>query len=113
MPQEPAATDSIPPAIDTERRRRPRLEPPACEPCGSGDKTHMLPDVQRKPLAATLPDGTTERRRQRVYLDPCAACGREEHLRVMLRTPYFLYVRCERCVVMWTVPKPGPQLFGK
>lgn len=25
----------------------------------------------------------------------------------MLRTPYVLYVRCERCPAMWTVAKPG------
>jgi hypothetical protein len=31
---------------------------------------------------------------------------------VMLRTPYFLYVRCESCIVLWTVPKPGNELFG-
>jgi hypothetical protein len=114
MPQEPAATDSIPPAaIDTERRREPRLQPPDCEPCGSGDNTQMLSQGQREPLYATLPSGPTERRQERLRLAPCAACGQENHLRVMLRTPYFLYVRCERCVIMWTVPKPGPQLFGK
>ena len=114
MPQEPAATESIPPAaIDTERRRPPRPQPPACDSRGSGDTTHMLPEVQRKPVCATLPNRPTERRQQRLRLDPCAACGYQEHLRIMLRTPYFLYVRCEKCLIMWTVPKPGRQLFGK
>ena len=75
-------------------------------------EAHMLPDGPRKPLQATLTGTPIERRRDRVHLAPCATCGHDTHLRVMLRTPYFLYVRCESCIVLWTVPKPGNELFG-
>jgi hypothetical protein len=66
----------------------------------------MLPEGPRRPLDATLTSRVAERRRDRVVLDVCTTCGDGTALRVMLRTPYFLYVRCERCVVMWTIEKP-------
>ena len=65
----------------------------------------MLPDTRRKPLPATLRDPTEERRQNRLAPDPCAFCGHA--VRVMLRTPYVLYMRCDRCLSMWTIPKPG------
>jgi hypothetical protein len=65
----------------------------------------MLPDGPRRPLNATL-TGPAERRHDRLVLAACTKCGNDAALRVMLRTPYVLYVRCERCVVMWTVSKP-------
>jgi hypothetical protein len=68
-------------------------------------ETHMLPDGPRRPLDATL-TGPAERRHDRLVLAACTTCGHDTALRVMLRTPYVLYVRCERCVVMWTVSKP-------
>jgi len=64
----------------------------------------MLPDRPRKPLPATL-RAKEDRRQNRLTPDPCAACGHE--VRVMLRTPDVLYMRCDRCLAMWTVPKPG------
>jgi hypothetical protein len=72
----------------------------------------MLPDGPRKPLKSTLADTVIERRHDRIALAPCATCGHDKDLRVMLRTPYVLYVRCEHCVVLWTVPKPGHERFG-
>lgn len=69
-------------------------------------ETHMPPDGPRRPLNATLTGTVAERREDRVVLAACTTCGHGTALRVMLRTPYFLYVRCERCVVMWTVAKP-------
>ena len=71
----------------------------------------MLPDVPRKPLRATLTSSPGERRQNRVEPNACAACGHDE-VRVMLRTAYVLYLRCERCLAMHTVPKPGQQGFG-
>jgi hypothetical protein len=37
-------------------------------------------------------------------------CGRDD-LRVMLRTDYVVYFRCEHCRTVWSVAKPGEQ-FG-
>jgi hypothetical protein len=48
----------------------------------------------------------TDPRQNRVAPAPCSACGHDE-VRVMLRTAYVLYLRCEHCLSMWTVPKPG------
>jgi len=71
-----------------------------------------LPEGPRKPLNATLSrtDVPVERRHDRLVPAPCSACGRNE-LRVMLRTDYVVYFRCEHCMKMWSVPKPGEQ-FG-
>jgi hypothetical protein len=71
----------------------------------------MLPDVPRRPLHATLTSTTGERRQNRWEPDPCPACGHDQ-IRVMLRTAYVLYLRCERCLAMQTVPKPGHEEFG-
>lgn len=71
----------------------------------------MLPDVPRRPLRATLTNMSGERRQKRLQPDPCSGCGHDQ-MRVMLRTAYVLYVRCERCLAMKTVPKPGQDLFG-
>jgi hypothetical protein len=65
----------------------------------------MPPELPRHPLPATLRDQPAERRQNRLKPDPCTACGHEVH--VMLRTPYVLYMRCDRCLAMWSVPKPG------
>jgi hypothetical protein len=65
----------------------------------------MLPDPPPKLLSASLRDTPEERRQHRLAPDPCAACGHKVH--VMLRTPYVLYMRCDRCLAMWSVAKPG------
>ena len=73
----------------------------------------MLPDPPRKPIDATLSrtDLPFERRGNRLVPAPCSACGREE-LRVMLRTDYVVYFRCEHCSQVWSVAKPGEPMFG-
>ena len=47
-----------------------------------------------------------DRRRDRLRLAPCAACEHDD-VRVILRTPHLLYLRCYACTHLWTVPKPG------
>ena len=32
--------------------------------------------------------------------------------RVTVRTDYVLYLRCEHCAAVWSVPKPGRDPFG-
>jgi hypothetical protein len=70
----------------------------------------MSSETTRKPLSATLRTTTEERRHTRLTPDPCATCGNDQ--RVMLRTDYVLYLRCDRCLTMCTVPKPGQERFG-
>jgi hypothetical protein len=70
------------------------------------------PNTPRRPLAATLRNTTEERRQNRLQLGPCSACDHAE-VSVMLRTEYVLYLRCDRCLSMRTVMKPGfEQRFG-
>jgi len=71
----------------------------------------MLPEGPRPPLPVTLRDQSTERRHNRFTPGLCAAC-RHEAVRVMLRTDYVLYLRCEHCLTMRTVPKPGTSQYG-
>ena len=73
----------------------------------------MLPEGTRKPLNATLSrtDVPVERRHGRLVPAPCVACGRD-NLRVMLRTDYVVYFRCEHCAQVWSVAKPGCEQFG-
>ena len=71
----------------------------------------MLPEGPRKPLQAGLTDTPVERRRNRLAPAACSTCGRDE-LRVLLRTDYVVYFRCEHCLKMWSVPKPGEERFG-
>ena len=73
----------------------------------------MLPDPPRKPIDATLSrtDARLERRGNRLVPAPCSACGRDE-LRVMLRTDYVVYFRCDHCANVWSIAKPGEQIFG-
>jgi hypothetical protein len=71
----------------------------------------MLPDPPRRPLDATLSNTPADRRRNRLAPAPCSACGRDE-LRVMLRTDYVVYFRCEGCMKLWSVAKPGSEQFG-
>jgi hypothetical protein len=69
----------------------------------------MLPDVPRRPLHATLTGTDTgERRHDRLNPVPCSACGHDV-IRVMLRTAYVVYFRCDRCSSMWSMAKPGQE----
>jgi len=52
------------------------------------------------------PTPPADRRRDRLRLAPCAACEHDD-VRVILRTPHLLYLRCYACTHLWTVPKPG------
>ena len=73
---------------------------------------NLPPEVPRKPINATLSRTAVrvERRGHRLVPAPCAACGRDD-LRVMLRTDYVVYFRCEHCLQVWSVAKPGEE-FG-
>ena len=53
-----------------------------------------------------LPTPPADRRQDRLQLAPCAACEHDD-VRVILRTPHLLYLRCYACTHLWTVPKPG------
>ena len=71
----------------------------------------MPAEPSRKPHRATLGGlPGDDRRRNRLSPGPCSRCGRDD-LRVMLRTDYVVYFRCEHCLQMWSVAKPGEQ-FG-
>lgn len=63
------------------------------------------------PAQPGQPRPPADRRQHRLVLLPCTACGQDD-LRVLLRTPYVLYVRCEHCAAVWTVAKPGQEGFG-
>jgi hypothetical protein len=71
----------------------------------------MPPEPSRKRHKATLGGlPSVDRRRNRLSPGPCSRCGRDD-LRAMLRTDYVVYFRCEHCLQMWSVAKPGEQ-FG-
>ena len=70
----------------------------------------MPSDPSRKPHKAILGGLPGDRRLNRLAPGPCSRCGRDD-LRVMLRTDYVVYFRCEHCLQMWSVAKPGEQ-FG-
>jgi hypothetical protein len=70
----------------------------------------MLPEGPRKPLKASF-SGTPDRRRNRLKLPPCPDCGSED-VRVNLRVDYALYLMCNRCIRIYSVPKPGYERFG-
>jgi hypothetical protein len=71
----------------------------------------MPSEPSRKPHKATLGGlPGADRRLNRLAPGLCSRCGRDD-LRVMLRTDYVVYFRCEHCLQMWSVAKPGEQ-FG-
>ena len=70
----------------------------------------MSSDPSRKPHKATLRGRPDDRRLNRLAPDPCSRCGCDD-LRVMLRTDYVVYYRCEHSLQMWSGAKPGEQ-FG-
>ena len=51
-----------------------------------------------------------DRRRARLFLAPCRACGDAAPV-VVSRTPYVIYLRCCACASVWSAEKPG-QAFG-
>jgi len=57
----------------------------------------------------TNPDAAplaTDRRRKRLEPPPCDACA-SASTRVVVRTDFFLYVRCSDCGFVWSLPKPA------
>ena len=51
-----------------------------------------------------------DRRRARLFLAACRACGDTAPV-VVSRTPYVIYLRCCACASVWSVTKPG-EAFG-
>ena len=51
-----------------------------------------------------------DRRRARLFLAACRACGDTSPV-VVSRTPYVIYLRCCACASVWSVTKPG-EAFG-
>ena len=71
----------------------------------------MLPDGPRRPQKAALSGTPGDRRLKRLKPPTCSVCGQDD-TRVTLRTDYVLYLRCDRCGSIWSVPKPGCEQFG-
>jgi len=42
---------------------------------------------------------------------PCQSCGSTK-TEVIVRTDWVLYIRCESCAQVWSVPKPGREPVG-
>jgi hypothetical protein len=57
------------------------------------------------------PPAAIERRRRRLVLPPCPACGSRASLQVIARTAFVLYVKCVACAFVWTEQKPGQAGF--
>jgi hypothetical protein len=55
-----------------------------------------------------------DRRRARLFVAPCRACGDTAPV-VVSRTPYVIYLRCCACASVWSVAKPGEAVgsFGE
>jgi hypothetical protein len=51
-----------------------------------------------------------ERRHARMTLPTCPTCSGPS--RVVSRTDYVLYVRCDPCLQVWSVPKAGREQLG-
>jgi hypothetical protein len=66
----------------------------------------MLPQ-RVVPKLRAVPD----RRQNQLLLPACSVCKHEDP-RVTVRTDYVLYLRCDHCGSVWSVPKPGHQLLG-
>jgi predicted nucleic-acid-binding Zn-ribbon protein len=52
-----------------------------------------------------------DRRLQRLTVPPCKRCG-SASTGVATRTDYVLYVRCQTCGYVWSLPKPGREPVG-
>jgi len=46
------------------------------------------------------------RSKDRLVIPPCLSCGRST-VQVATRTDYYLYLRCDECWHVWSVPKPS------
>ena len=62
---------------------------------------------------SSSPCPTTDARRDDPRtLPPCPKCGTTDTVHVATRTDYVLYLRCEACPTIWSIPKPGVAQFG-
>jgi hypothetical protein len=85
-----------------------------CPTCASEDVYGFQPAPTRESIysrpspahTGRLPTPPADRRQDRLQLAPCAACEHDD-VRVILRTPHLLYLRCYACTHLWTVPKPA------
>jgi hypothetical protein len=85
-----------------------------CPTCASEDVHGFQPAPTRESIysrpspahTGRLPTPPADRRQDRLQLAPCAACEHDD-VRVILRTPHLLYLRCYACTHLWTVPKPA------
>jgi hypothetical protein len=57
------------------------------------------------------PENIHDRRVERPDLPPCPECESTD-ARVMSRTDYVVYVSCEKCHLVWSVPKPRVVQLG-
>jgi hypothetical protein len=58
-------------------------------------------------VSSSQRDARIDRRANRPPLPPCPkGCGNAA-IRVMTRVRHALYLRCERCLHLWSVLKPG------
>ena len=73
------------------------------QPAPTGESIYSRPSPAHTGRLATPP---VDRRQDRLQLAPCAACEHDD-VRVILRTPHLLYLRCYACTHLWTVPKPA------
>src|SRR5215208_6834773 len=60
-------------------------------------------------LRSVAPPG--ERRLNRLKPPACSECGHDDS-RVTVRTDYVVYFRCEHCLHVWSVPKPGHERYS-
>ena len=70
------------------------------------DRNRASPGALSPAHTGRLPTPPADRRQDRLRLAPCAACEHDD-VRVILRTPHLLYLRCYACTHLWTVSKPG------
>ena len=71
----------------------------------------MPSDVPRRNLCAAISGTPGDRRLNRLKPPTCSECGHDDS-RVTVRTDYVVYFRCEYCLRVWSVPKPGHERYG-
>jgi hypothetical protein len=54
-----------------------------------------------------MPYPPADRRRFRPPLPPCPRGCQDARVRVLTRVEFYLYLRCDRCRHMWSIPKPN------
>jgi hypothetical protein len=54
-----------------------------------------------------MPFPPAGRRRFRPALPPCPRGCQDARVRVLTRVEFYLYLRCDRCRHLWSIPKPN------